>query len=354
MAQRLDPDGLMLAGEPIPLAEGVRDFAASENGVLVYRKAAAQAGAPAATRELLWFDRNGKPAGRVGPPSTYGNPRLSPDGHRVAVDTVDSGKRDIWVIDINQGVPARRTFDPAPDSNPVWAPDGSRIVFNSSRGDNPSPSKLYQTSASGAGSDELLLATADGNNVPQDWSFDARYILYTRARLATITTVDLWALPLFGDKKAIPLLQSPSRKVQAQLSLDGRWMAYSTNESGTYQIVVQPFPDPTKGKWQVTTRGGVEPRWRRDGRELFYLGLDGKLMAVPIIADGVVQSGQPAPLFQTPLQLPANPAAFRYDVTADGQRFLINAPIGVAPTPTSPAPTTITTVVNWSAALRKK
>jgi dipeptidyl aminopeptidase/acylaminoacyl peptidase len=378
MAQRFDANHLALAGEPVPLAEDVGVFWASENGVLVYSKAA---GLAPASRQLLWFDRTGKPAGQAGSPSTYLNPRLSPDGHRVAVDVTDSGSRDIFVIDLANGVSAPRTFDPAVDLAPVWSPDGSRIAFASARGDNDVQNKLYQTSASGVGTDELLFAAgADEYAAPMDWSSDGRYILFARFKLSgSASAADLWALPMsgageaqgrqaaainnasptgrgnqepLGDKKPIPLLQSPFRKGQAQISPDGRWLAYATNESGSFQIVVQPFPDPPKGKWQVTSKGGVEPRWRRDGRELFYLALDGKLMAVPIKGDSVFESGPAAPLFQTTLTGPGT-LSYRYDVTADGQRFLLNVPVTAVTSQTNSAPIPITAVVNWTAALKR-
>ena len=141
-------------------------------------------------------------------------------------------------------------------------------------------------------------------------------------------------------------------KAQPRLSPDGRWLAYTTNESGTFQIVVRTFPDPSKGEWQVTAKGGVEPKWRRDGRELYFIGLDAKLMAVPIKAANVFDPGQPAPLFQTPFRVPGNPTLSYYDVPADGQQFLMITPVGSPSGETNSPP--ITAVVNWTAALRKK
>jgi Tol biopolymer transport system component len=354
MAQLFDTNRQAPIGEPFALAENVaqNSFSASENGVLVYRTASTEP-VRRATNELLWFDRKGNPKGQAGSPSNYARPMLSRDGRRVAVDTSDSGNRDIWVIDLNRTVDpsSRLTFNPDSDTNPVWAPDGSRIVFASNRGASLGQN-LYQKSASGVGTDDLLLGgKADELAIPQDWSSDGQYIVFLRTTRVTLGTVDIWALPVRGDKKPFPLLESSSRKVQPQLSPDGRWLAYSTNESGTHQVVVQPFPDVNKGKWQVTTKGGIEPRWRRDGRELFYLGLDGKLMAVATKGSGGFEAGPPMSLFQTTLNAPINPTDFRYDVAADGQRFLINSPIASPSTEINSPP--ITVVINWTATLKK-
>jgi WD40 repeat protein len=358
MAQPFDVKRFAIAGEPVTLAESVQFLSASDNGVLVYRRAAIQQANPAGS-QLVWFDRNGKRVGQVGSPSTYNNPRISPDGHRVAVDSNESGNRDIWVIDLSRGaVPARLTFDSASDIAPSWAPEGTRIAFASNRGGSAVQYKLYQRFASGAGVDELIfVGNPDEIVVPQDWSADGRYIVFMRAPVATVNVaVDHWVLPLFGDKKPFPLLQSKSRNSQPRLSPDGRWVACTTNESGAYQVVVQPFPDSSKGKWQVTSKRGMEPKWRRDGRELYYLGLDGKLMAVPVSGEDAFQAGPPVALFQTPSTLPAVPTAFSYDVTADGQRFLFNAPVALSQRDagTAAASIPITTVVNWTSALNKK
>ena len=300
---------------------------------------------------LLWFDRNGKQVEQVGSPSIYSNIELSRDGHRVAADMQVNGNRDIWVIDLARAVPSRLTFDPASDLTPVWAPDGSRIAFTSSRGESfTSPNKIYQKSSNGIGAEELLFTGNSGEPVlPRDWSSERRYIIFTRASLSTN---DLWVLRFFGDRKPYPFLQSSFQKGQVRLSLDGRWLAYTTNESGAYQIVVQTFPDPSGGKWQVTAKGGMEPKWRRDGRELYYLGLDGKLMAAPVTGDRTFQVGQPVPLFQTTLTVSPTPNFSRYDVTADGRRFLVISPSTSSPGATNSAP--ITAVVNWTAALNKR
>jgi Tol biopolymer transport system component len=229
-------------------------------------------------------------------------------------------------------------------------------VFASSRDGGAVPNKLYRKSSSGVGSEELLHSGASDEGIlATDLSSDGKTLIFTNTRLGNLI-FDISLLPLAGDKKVVTYLHSQFNSIQPQLSPDGRWLAYSTNESGMYQIVVRTFPDPNGGRWQVTTNGGMEPRWRRDGRELYYLALDGKLMAVPVRADTAFQADPAVPLFQTPLSLPALiPFAIRYDVASDGQRFLIQVP---AVAPSSPAalnnPTPLVAIVNWTAALRKR
>jgi Tol biopolymer transport system component len=254
---------------------------------------------------------------------------------------ITGNNRDIWVIDIARGVPSRITFDPAADWSPSWSSDGSRLVFASSRdGSN----HIYSKAANGVGTETLV---ADVNNaIPVSWSHDGRYIVFSR--LKATSGVDTWVLQTSPEKKATPFVESPFDKIHGRVSPDGRWMAYATNDTGIYQIVVQSFPDPTGGKWQVTAQGGVEPKWRHDGRELYYLALDGKLMAVPVRGGPTFEVGTPIPLFETPLTVtrPIASRDRRYDVAADG-RFLIVAPIQSAAAP-------VTVVVNWTTALNEK
>jgi WD40-like Beta Propeller Repeat len=227
------------------------------------------------------------------------------------------------------------------------------VAFASNRGSD-NRQNLYQKSSSGVGTDELLFA-GESNELPfpEDWSPDGRHLIFARVKLGQVVSSDLWALPLFGDKKPFPLLQSSFWQVESQLSPDGRWFAFTTNESGTHQIVVQPFPDPNGGKWQITANGGIEPKWRRDGRELYYLGLDGRMMGVPVKSGTTFEFGQPSPLFQALANVPPPlPVVHHYDVTADGQRFLVMTPVTPSSGDATAAP--ITAVVNWTAGLGKK
>jgi eukaryotic-like serine/threonine-protein kinase len=351
LVQPFDAKRLALSGEAIPLMEQVNAFAVSNNEVLIYRRAAGEAGQGSA--QLVWFDRSGKPAGQAGGPANYsGDVRLSPDGRRAAVDLVTGINRDIWVIDLARGVPARLTFEGA-NWSPIFAPDGGRVVYSRAPGIAGLTNKLYQKSSSGVGSEELLFeGDQTGEAIfPEAWSPDGSHVVFARVKFPSNVPAELWVLPLSGDRKAFRYLPTRFRQGTSAFSPDGRWLAFTTNESGSYQIVVQPFPDPSAGKWQITGNGGTEPRWRADGRELFYLSLDGKIMAVPIKVDKTIEAGQPVPLFQTTLNTPVNPGLKRYDVTADGQRFLVLSPVAATPAQANSNP--ITAVVNWTAALNK-
>jgi len=357
MAQPFDTRRLELTGEPAAVAEGVASFAASANGVVVYQKASDVS--QLAGRQLQWFDRKGNAQAKIGGPAQYGEGlKLSPDGHRVAFGmfTADTNE-EIWIIDLDRSVPNRLTFNAGLDNGPVWEPDGAHIVFDGSGSGAQSviPNKLQRKSASGVGTEELLYqGPADLGFLALDVSSDGRYLIFNSAKVGPLI-FEIWAMPLSGDKKPFPYLQNSFNNVQAQLSPDGRWLAYSTNESGTYQIVIRTFPDPNGGRWQVTANGGMEPRWRKDGRELYYLALDGKLMAVPIHSGNVFQADQPAELFQTPLTPSSVPFPIRYDIAANGQRFLMLVPANTGSTRTAAANSApIVAIVNWTAALHKK
>ena len=352
LAQPFDAARGTLSGEPLPVAENVgRDFSVSETGVLVYRTIPGQSG-QAAANHLSWLDRKGKPGGEIGTPDSVGSVGLFSDG-RVVMDNISvaGGSADIWVIDV-RGVPSKLTADnPGFDGYPVWSPDGSRIVFGSSRekGGGVLRSHLYQKSSNGVGAAEPLLPDESYDlNIPQDWPTAG--IVFGRVKINALGVSDLWFLSM-PDKKPSLLLQNGFFNSQARVSPDGRYIAYTTNESGSPQIVVQSFPDLHQGKWQITAQGGTEPIWKRDGRELYYLALDSKIMAVSVKGDPTFQPGQSTELFQTTLMPEVPPLAHRYAVSADGQRFVVasgsNAPGGGGSTP-------ITAVINWTATLRKK
>jgi Tol biopolymer transport system component len=266
------------------------------------------------------------------------SPRLSHDGRRVALTIQDSqGRGDIWIYDLARRVSARFTFDPADDFDPVWSPDDARIVFSSSRkglGD------LYQKAATGAGSDELLFAS-DDRKLGSDWSRDGRLLIFMTQ--GTKTRADLWALSL-ADRKLTVFLQTEFSEAGGQLSPDGRWMAYFSNASGRGEVYVQPFPGPG-GKWQVSRDGATWPAWRGDGKELFFVGFDRKLMAVDVKTDSGFEAGDARALFPTRIKTGAT--SREYDVSSDGERFLVNNVISeenVAP---------ITLVQNWTAGLKR-
>jgi Tol biopolymer transport system component/tRNA A-37 threonylcarbamoyl transferase component Bud32 len=339
-AQRLDPSKFMAEGNPIPIADGIDSFwSVSNTGLLFYRKASMTS----ANKQLAWFDRAGRQVGQIGAPANYGDVELSPNGDRVAVDMIANNNRDVWMIDIARGVPLRITFDPASEWSPSWSLDGSRLTFASSRNGT---NHIYEKSATGVGNEDLVFSS-DSNEIPVHRSRDGRYIVFSRLKPQGQTGVDTWVLDT-SQKKATPYTESPFDKAQARISPDGKWVVYTTNDSGTYQIVVQTFPDPKGGKWQITAQGGIEPKWSRDGRELYYLALDGKMMAVPVKIDRSFEAGAPMALFETPLTVSRSqsPRDRRYDVAADG-RFLIAVPAGGAPIP-------ISAILNWTSGLEKK
>jgi Tol biopolymer transport system component len=295
-------------------------FTTAGSGDLVYETSTATGVA-----QLEWFDRSGKEIGTLGTPANQGNPRISPDGRRVALDIMDqrTGNMDIWIYEASGGLATRLTTHQALDSAPVWSPDGRRIAFFSLRLSHPD---LFVKNADGSGQDELLLR-ADSSKYTTDWSSGGT-LLYQI--LDVPSNIELWVISL-GDRRPAPFLKSSFGVGHGQFSPDGRWVAYASNESGTWEVYVAPFPGPG-GNWKVsTTGGGNEPRWRRDGKELFYLAPDGTLMSI-VVKGGETFDAEPAkPLFKTrPRQHISSGDLFSYDVAADGQRFLVNTDVGEA------------------------
>ena len=331
-----------LSGNPFPVAEQVAlDAVASApgfsatSGIVAYRTGAV------GSRRLTWLDRSGKSVGVIGAPDTGGlsDVELSPEGKRVAVNRTVNGNPDVWLIDAARGVPTRFTFDAALDGRAVWSPDGSRVVFMSAR---KGPFNLYWKLSSGAGADELLLES-DQSKAPTDWSPDGRFLLF--AGIDPQTRIDLWVLPVSGDRKPLPFLKTPFDERHGQFSTDGKWIAYQSNESGRFEIYVQPFPGPG-GKFQISTNGGAQPRWNKNGKEIFYVSLDSKMMTAPVklSSDGQsLETGTPAALF--PVRIAGGPMPVnkqQYAVSSDGQRFLVNLEVGEGTA--SP----ITLIYNWN------
>jgi Tol biopolymer transport system component len=271
----------------------------------------------------------------LGDRARYEDVHLSPDGERVAVSVAEpGGARDVWVSDVARGVRDRITFNPGDDIGARWSQDGSRLAFSSRRKGHLD---LYQKASDGSGDEELLLAD-DMDKYPASWSPDGRFILYLG--IGAETGQDVWVLPLFGDRKPRPLLHARHSEGTPQFSPDGRWIAYRSNETGRFEVYVMPFPGPG-GQQQISTKGGDFPRWRRDGKEIVYLAADGRFMAVNVTTDGArVNKGTATPLF-SPRR--AGSRSF-YDMSADGQRFIVNTADSVAE---------ITLVVNWAAGLKK-
>jgi Tol biopolymer transport system component len=262
---------------------------------------------------------------------------LSPDGKKVAYDEADlkTGEVSVWLVG-EQEAPLRFTFGSV-GFFPIWSPDGSRVVYSSLRG----PPQLYQKVTSGAGDEEPLLESMQAK-IASGFSPDGRFLVYSV--LDPKTRFDIWVLPLFGDRKPFSFLQTEAGEMGGQISPNGRWMAYSSNESGTYEVYVRPFP-PGPGKWQVSRDGGSQPRWRGDGKELFYLSTDRRMMAVDIKTDQpAFEAGTPGPLFGARVSNVegSNPWS-QYAVSSDGRHFLVNRLVeGGASSP-------ITVLLNWRA-----
>jgi serine/threonine protein kinase len=345
MGQRFDNRRLQLAGDAVLIDGdlprfGPPPYSASDTGVLAYTSSVSSLG------QITWFARDGKKLGAVGEMGQHMGVVLSPDGARAAVSQVETargfGNVDIWVHDFAHGTLDRLTYDPGRAWMPVWAPDGSRIAYTSNRGN----AEIYQKASNGVGNEEVLLKSDEWKR-PYDWSPDGHILLYG-ASLGS-ERIDLWYLPLAGDeRKPRPYLQTEFSQSQARFSPDGRFVAYTSNETGRNEVYVRPFPQASGGKWPVSTNGGTEPHWRRDGKELYYISADSKMMVAGVTTIPAFNMlGNPKPLFTVPV---LGGGATRYDVTADGQKFLIDA---AGTDGDAPRRSSITVVLNWPALLKK-
>ncbi|HQR35337.1 MAG TPA: protein kinase [Blastocatellia bacterium] len=345
VAQSFDADSLKLMGEPFVIADKVRvtgspnrgHFSVSNNGSLAY-----DPNALADNQQLTWVDRAGKPLGTVGPAGEYEYPRLAPDGKLVAVARRDPQSRtwDIYVLDLARGTGSRLTFDPGDDRYPVWSPDGSRIAWLANR---DRAFQIYQKLANGVGQEELLRKEEVAIS-PGSWSADGRFLLYTENDPKT--RQDLWVLPLAEGRQPALFLQTPFAETSGRFSPDGRWIAYTSDDQGRNEVFVQTFPDLVGGKWQISTSGGQQPWWRSDGKELYYLSNDGKLLAVEVKPGGSFEALAPRALFDL-ASVRAIGGASSYAVTAAGDRFLFVTAREEA------ASLQFTVVTNWTAELKK-
>ena len=314
-AQRFDLQSFALTGEPITLLTDIHYepqikwavFAVSDRGLLI-----AQTGSGESLSQPIWFDRKGNKVGSVGKPDVWGDVAIAPNGKSIAASVTDTAipNSDIWIYELQRESARRLTFDPAYEAAPLWGPDSSRLVFYSNR----ERSTLYIKDADGA-QPETRFQDGNFDNVPNDWSRDGKYILYTRGE-------DLWFVTV-QDLKSSLFLKAASVLTNGQFSPDGKWVAYASNETGQWEIYVTSFPEP-RGKWQISTGGGEQPRWRGDGRELYYLSADAKVMAAPVTTGASFNFANPVALFQASPRQPVSARdLFAYDVSRDGQRFLI-------------------------------
>jgi len=351
IAQSLDLDRLELTGAPEVIAEEIEiggntqqggAFAVSSTNLLVYR-----AGNEGLRSVVQWVDRSGKMS-VVGEPMDQMSLRLSPDGKRAIASVFDPARstRDLWMYDLSRALLTRFTFEASDELHAVWQTNGDKVIFNSRRNGRLD---LFQKPASGAGVETLLYSDGTNNLYPSSISPDGRFLLYYNGNAASRTSNDIWALPLSGESKPTAVVQSEFGEMYGQFSPDGRWVAYASTESGRAEIYVVPFPGPG-GKWQVSNTGGSFPRWRPDGKEIFFLDPESNLKAATITARGqALEIGAVQNLFQMRIRTTgfAGASGYSYDVAPDGNRFLANT-INESQTM---APFTL--VVNWTAGLKK-
>jgi serine/threonine-protein kinase len=340
MAVPFDLERLKVTGTAVPVVQGVLQssdigeavqYSVSASGTLVY----VPGGVAGTQRKLVWVSRNGTEQPLAAPARYDAYPRISPDGHRVAL--VNDGQ--IWLYDLARETSTRLTFEGASNVFPVWTPDGKRIAFASIK---EGPLNIYWQRADGSGGLERL-TTSDHVQFPLSWSPDGQLLAFTD--FSPTTAADIWVLRT-GDRKAQPFLQTPAREGAPQFSPDGRWLAYSSDESGRREVYAQPYPGPG-GKYLISTEGGGEPVWNRNGRELFYRSGD-KMMSVEITTQPSFTAGKPKLLFERPYDLSGGTFP-NYDVSPDGQRFLMVKPVE----PEQAGPTQINVVLNWTEELKR-
>jgi len=343
MAVPFDAQRLVVAGATVPMVEGIlqsrftgaAQYNLSPTGSLIY----VAAGAQADESRMVWVNRNGAEQPVAAPARAYRIPRLSPDGRRVAVN-IDEQETQVWLYDLSRDTLTRLTFEGKLNGAPTWAPDGKRLAFQS---DREGSLNLFSQRADGSGGLERL-TTSGYAPAPNSWSSDGQFLAFNE--LNPNTGFDLGVLRL-SDRKAEPFLRTPFNESAPRFSPDGRWLAYASDESGRYEIYVQPYPGPG-GKWQISTEGGTEPMWNPNGREMFYRS-GRKMMAVDIATRPGFAAGKPRVLFEgeyvpTPLTFP------NYDVSPDGQHFLMLKPAEAA----EGAPSQINVVLNWFEELKRR
>jgi eukaryotic-like serine/threonine-protein kinase len=352
LAQPFDARRLELTGEPVTVVQRVGTlssypyFSVSTSGLLIYRTGAGSS----QDVQLAWYDRQGKFMGKVGEPGLFLQFALSPDETRVGVHSIDRQHPAsiILLVDLSRGTTTRFTFGPFMAYSSAWSRDGSRIIFVSNHAGKYG---LYEKPVNGE-KEEQLLMESDQNMVATSWSRDGRFLLYFT--IDSRNSNDLWVLPLEGTRKPIPFLRTEFNEAHGYFSPDGHWVAYDSDETGREEIYVRPFSaDATQEasgagpKWLISREGGVEPRWRTDGRELYYVALDGKLMSVDVATGPVFKAGVPKTLFQTPVAHKEFGVIGVPEVAADGKRFLFETPSDQTAQPP------FIVVQNWQAGLKK-
>ena len=341
-----------VVGDAVPVVEGVNttlagegQFAVSDTGTLMYVPGVATGTGPQYT--LVWVNREGREEPIGVPPRAYIYPRISPDGTRIALDIRDQ-ENDIWIWDVKRQTMARLTFDPGLDRAPVWTPDGRRVIFSSQRGGLASGGNIFWQSADGSGTVERLTESPNAQYATSVSPDGAKVLLRDDSPK---TRRDVGMVAPGANRQTQPLLQMPFDEENAEVSPDGRWLAYQSNESGQSQVYVRPFPQVDSGRWQISTMGGSRPAWARTGRELFYLDNNNLMTAVPVQTSPTFSAGNPKKVFEARYLVPNN--ARTYDVSADGQRFLMIKSVAEARDAGAPPPS-IVVVLNWFEELKQR
>jgi Tol biopolymer transport system component len=339
-AQRFDAASLTLAGDPIMIGDLVDNIEAysgglaatgSGTGVLVFPHA------EFTLTELRWIDPTGKDLGRVpAPAAAYGSIRISPDGKRAAVlGQTSPGQSDLWVLDLERGGTTRLTPEQGVTSDPVWSPDSSHVLYGNNRNGHID---FYMKAASGSGTEEIVYSSPDMFKTPRAFSPDGKYLVYWQ--IDPQTHRDIWILPMEAPRTPRPFRNTPSEEQNPAISPDGKWLAYTSDETGRNEIYVESFPTPGK-RFQITTSGGSEMVWRRDGKQVYVASADGRtLMVADVLPGSDMKLGPLRPVLTAVTNMTTG------DVTSDFQRVLI------AVTPDGPAPRTLTVLLDWTGALR--
>ena len=341
IAQAYDADRAQISGPSTTIAERIASDASQRSGgalsaaagVVAYRSASPDS-------RLIWVDRTGRRLSSLPTRADYHHPWLSPDETRIAVEKTDpaTGRHGVWILDLSRGTTSRLLLDATGAHRPIWSPDGRRIGFGSNR---LGGHDLYETASDGGGSEALVMSSKNGSVEATDWSLDGRFIAYQTRHQGPS---DILVLPLAPPGNPLGILETMANEIQGQFSPNVRWLAYTSDESGSAEVYVRAFPDGG-ARQPVSVQGGAQPRWRRDGKELFYLGLDGRLMSVAVNATATtIETGPPRTMFDTGIRGGFLDRRNQYLVTKDAQRFLIN----LAAEDENPEP--ITVVMNWDAA----
>jgi serine/threonine-protein kinase len=327
-----DPVTLMTRGTPVPVVADVATNAAlgvqvvvADDGTLAYVRGT---GLGTAQRRLVWVDRQERETSIAAPPRAYVYPRISPDGGRVIVYNDNFGENDLWLWDVTRLTLTRLTFTPGIDSYPTWLPDGRRLLFSSER---QGGRNLFAQMADGTGAVERLTTSPNTQNVTAVTSDGARLVF---TELVQQTGDDVMQVTLTGNHVVTPLVQTPANERNGIVSPDGRWLAYEANDSGSLEIYVRPYPDVASGHWQVSAGGGTRPLWSRDGPELFYVSPTGALMRVGVERAASWAATTPTMLLKDgSVMTPGNNLGRNYDISPDGQRFLVVKPVSASNAP---------------------